>query len=264
MTDRRPTTSIDRLWSVPIWREYRALLESAVGGRDARDGEMPRGDGRPVLLIPGYLAGDASLALLAGRLRRLGYSAQHAAIAANVDCATRTSQRLVERLKTINAANGGRALIVGHSLGGVLGRLVAVRRPDLVEGVICLGSPLVDLQAVHPLVWAHVRLVSGLGQLGVPGLLSRSCLNGECCAASRDVLRAPFPSDVAFVSVYSRTDGIVHWRSCLDPAAEHVEVGSSHIGMAANTTVLRIVADRLAGMAGRRDLSADRPIRLVA
>jgi triacylglycerol lipase len=238
---------LDELLRIPIWREGRAALEGiellrSVPGNDR---DVPRGSGRPVLLIPGYMAGDGSLAPLAARLRAAGHAPQHAAIAANMDCATRTTERLLERLKTITDAHGERAVIVGHSLGGVLGRLLATRRPDLVRDLVCLGSPLVSLNAVHPLVWAHVRLVGALGGLGVPGLLSRSCLSGSCCAHSRRLAQSPFPDGVGFVSLYSRTDGIVHWRACLDPYAEHVEVRSSHVGMGMNAAVHRVVAERL-------------------
>jgi triacylglycerol lipase len=233
---------------VPIWREARVALEGVAlyrsGAELGRD--LPRGDGAPVLLIPGYLAGDLSLGPLARWLRQVGYAPRHAAIAANLDCVTRTVDRLAERLGTITRSHGDRALIVGHSLGGVLGRLVATRHPDLVRGVVCLGSPLVDLDALHPLVSAHVRLVSTLGDLGLPGLLTGDCVTGACCADSRRLVRAPFPDEVGFVSVYSRSDGILDWRSCLDPDAEHVEVGSSHVGMPVNAAVYRVLGERLA------------------
>jgi hypothetical protein len=76
--------------------------------------------------------------------------------------------------------------------------------------------------------------VGALGSLGAPGLFSRECLEGECCAEVRRAAERPFPRSVGFVSVYSRSDGIVDWHACLDPAAEHVEVDASHIGMAVN------------------------------
>jgi len=248
---------------IPIWREGRAVLEALDlrRGRGALDRKVPRGDGRPLLLIPGYLAGDRSLAPLAGWLRNLGYSPHHAAITANVDCATRTAERLVERLKTITAAQAGRVVIIGHSLGGVLGRVLAVRRPDLVSAVVCLGSPLLSLNAVHPLVWASVWLTSVLGDLGIPGLFSRDCLSGACCAETRRQVVARFPDDVAFVSIYSRRDGVVNWRACLDPGADHVEVDSSHTGMAVNAAVYRELADRLALLG---DTRLPRKLRAVA
>jgi hypothetical protein len=71
-------------------------------------------------------------------------------------------------------------------------------------------------------------------------------LSGACCAGSRRLLRAPFPERIGFVSVYSRSDGIVDWRVCLDPSAEHLEVDSSHIGMPVNAAVYRALAERLA------------------
>jgi hypothetical protein len=126
-----------------------------------------------------------------------------------------------------------------------MARVLGVRRPDIVEGIVTLGSPLLDEFAVHPLVRNQVRAVALLGSLGVPGLFSYGC-RGECCAAARRDLGGPFPEQVSFTSVYSRSDGIVQWRACLDPAAEHVEVRSSHAGMAANAEVYRAIAFALA------------------
>jgi hypothetical protein len=73
-------------------------------------------------------------------------------------------------------------------------------------------------------------------------------VTGECCSEVWGALERPFPNDVGFVSIYSRTDGIVKWRSCLDPAAEQVEVRASHCGMAFNPEVYRAVAQTLEGL----------------
>src|SRR3954471_13884421 len=173
------TPHVSRL-GIPIWREGRAALETIELYRRRRPGRAaPRGDGQPVLLIPGYLSGDRTLGRLASWLRQIGYAPEHSAIAANVDCATRTTERLIQRSKAITDAHGEHAVMVGHSLGGVLGRVLALRHPELVRGVVCLGSPLVSLNGVHPLVAAHVRIVSVLDDLGVPGLLSRGCLTAR-------------------------------------------------------------------------------------
>jgi triacylglycerol lipase len=239
---------------IPIWGEGRVVREGADLRRSVAElhRNVPPGDGRPVLLIPGYLASDGSLVRLARWLRELGYAPEHARIAVNVDCGTRTVERLIDRLTAITDASGDRVVLVGHSLGGVLARVIAVRRPELVRGIVCLGSPLVSLRAVHPLVWANVRLVGALGDLGVPGVLSGECVSGACCAATRRLAGAPLPGDVGFVSVYSRSDGIVDWRACLDPCAVHVEVDSSHVGMVVNVGVYRALAERLAAMGGAR------------
>ena len=233
-----------------LWREGRAGREGVdlYLGRPGRESLLPRGTGAPVLLVPGYLAGDASLAPLAASLRRLGHEPRHAGIAINLDCATRTAERLGARLASIAASAGERVVVVGHSLGGVLARVLAVQHPDLVRGIVCLGSPLVDLEAVHPLLRAHVRLLGALADAGLPRVLSSDCLRGECCAANRDLLHAPLARDIAFVSVYSRSDGVVDWRSCLAPGAVHVEVDSSHIGMPVNAAVHRVLAQRLAAL----------------
>ena len=129
-----------------------------------------------------------------------------------------------------------------------------MRRPDLVAGIVTLGSPHVDpLEGVHPLVRANIEAVATLGRLHVPGMFSKGCLDDDCCSEFWVQAHGPLPRGVGFVSVYSRSDGVVGWRSCLDPAAdEHVEVRSSHCGMAVHAGVYRVLADALRGFR-RRD-----------
>ena len=131
-------------------------------------------------------------------------------------------------------------MIVGQSRGGVFAKALGARRPDLVAGVVTLGSPVLSQLAVHPLVLAQVGVVASLGSVPVRGLLSWRCLRGECCTAFRAALRGPFPPEVGYVSLYSRSDGIVDWRSCLDPDADAcVEVRGSHCGMSLNADAYR-------------------------
>lgn len=223
---------------------------------------IPRGDGAPVLLIPGFLAGDPSLRTMALWLRRIGYRPARARMRINVDCTTRAVERLEEELEALVSEHGRKALIVGQSRGGCMARLLGVRRPDLVAGIVTLGSPLADQFAVHPLVRLHVTIVGLLGTAGLPGLFSYGCGYGKCCEDSRAHAAAPFPAEVGFTSVYSKHDGIVDWRACLDPHAEHVEVEASHIGMSVNAEAYRAVATALAAYRPRR--SARRPTARAA
>lgn len=239
----------------PLWREARIGLEAAALLRDPvfRGEGVADGRGRPVVLIPGFLAGDGSLALMAHWLRRCGYRPSGTGMVANVDCSGAALARLEPRLEKLVAEQGRPAALVGQSRGGGLARALARRRPELVAGLVTLGSPQLDPLAVHPLVRLQLRAVSSLGSLGAPRLFKRSCLEGDCCASFWEDMAAPLPDGVKFVSVYSRTDGIVDWRACLDPRAEHVEVSSSHCGMAVNPGVFRAVADALGGLeAGAR------------
>jgi triacylglycerol lipase len=231
----------------PIWREARLGLEAAALLRDPvfRGDGVGEGRGRPVLLIPGFLAGDGSLALMSGWLGRCGYRPGRAGMIANVDCSSAALARLERRLERLVGEQKRRATIIGQSRGGSLAKVLARRRPDLVCGIITLGSPELRPLAVHPLVRIQLEAVSTLGSLGAPRLFRRSCVDGDCCATFWEDLAGPLPRGVGFVSVYSRTDGIVDWRACLAPGAEQVEVGSSHIGMAINPSAWRAVAAAL-------------------
>jgi triacylglycerol lipase len=232
----------------PLWREARLGLEAAALIRDPilRGEGLRDGRGRPALLIPGFMAGDGSLAPMGNWLRRAGYRPTRAGMRANVGCAGAGHERLEQRLERLVAEQGQRAVVIGQSRGGSMAKVLAVRRPDLVCGLVTLGSPHVNPLAVHPLVRLQVEAVSRLGSLGAPGLFKRSCLDGECCTSFWGDLSAPLAPDVGFVAVYSRSDGIVDWRACLDPVAdEQVEIGASHCGMAVSPAAWRAVAKSL-------------------
>jgi triacylglycerol lipase len=241
-------TLIPRSARPPLWREARLGLEAAALLRDPvlRGEGLRDGRGRPVLLIPGFLAGDGSLGLMAGWLSRAGYRTTRAGMRANVGCSGAVVERLERRLDRVVREQGRRAVVIGQSRGGALAKVLARRRPDLVGGIVTLGSPQLDPLAVHPLVRLQVEAVGALGTLGAPGLFRRSCLEGDCCADFWEQLGRPLPAGVGFVSVYSKSDGVVDWRACLDPCAdEHVEIGSSHLGMAVNPAAWRAVASAL-------------------
>jgi triacylglycerol lipase len=240
----------------PLWRESRIGLEWATLRRSDvfRGVGVPAGAGRGVLLIPGFLAGDGSLGTMTQWLRAAGYRTKRAGIRANVSCSEAACARLEERLECLAERTGRRVAIVGQSRGGVFAKALGARRPDLVAGVVTLGSPVMAQLAVHPVVLAQVGVVAALGSGPVPGLISWSCLRGECCSPFRQALEGPFPPEVGYVALYSRTDGIVDWRSCLDPDADAcVEVRGSHCGMSLNAGAYREIAGALGGFAAADD-----------
>jgi triacylglycerol lipase len=234
----------------PLWREARVGLETAGLLRSpVWQGEgVTRGDGWPVMLIPGFLAGDGSLTTLTRWLRANGYRTSRAGIRANVGCSEAACGALERRLEAFAEREGGPVTIIGQSRGGIFAKALAARRPDLVAGIVTLGSPTVSMLRVHPLVLAQVGLVAALGSGRVPGLLSLRCLRGECCDRFRTALRGPFPDSVPWTAIYSRSDGIVDWRACLDPeATERVEVRASHMGMALSAAAYGEIAAALSG-----------------
>ena len=254
----------------PLWREARVGLEAAAlqaQRRVARRGRRRPATDRAVLLIPGFLAGDGTLATMTqlaarGRLAH----ARAPGIRANVDCSEDACARLEARLEGLRRRRPAqRVAIVGQSRGGVFARALAARRPDLVAGIVTLGSPMVSQLAVHPLVLAQVGCSSAA--LGT-GRRPRAVLAGAACAATaasrsaatstRDV-----PARGRLRRVYSRTDGDRRLALLPGPGAPtHVEVDASHCGMSrqpprlprASRVALRRV--RRLDEAGRRPPSA--------
>ena len=210
------------------WPELAGLLADARFRSPARTAHRP-----PVLLIPGFMAGDASLTLLAGWLRRRGHTVRLSGIRINAGCAGRELARLERLLAEFEEP----AIVIGQSRGGTLARALAARRPQAVEALVMLGSPVLDPLAVSPGVMRTVRSVARLGDLGVPGVFSSRCRDGECCTDYYALLRAPLTEGMVALMVYSRSDAIVDWHACLDPSATCVEIDGSHCGMAVNARV---------------------------
>jgi triacylglycerol lipase len=202
----------------PVWGELRYSGELA---RLLADGQLraPRRSTplAPVLLIPGFMAGDASLGVMRHWLRRRGHRVSMSGMLVNVGCAEQIVTRLEVQLERFAAGCGDPVVLIGQSRGGALARALAVRHPQLVCGLLMLGSPVCDGLAVSPRVLRTVRLLARLGDLGLPRVFSSSCKDGACCAPFRADLAAPLASNIEAVAVYSRSDGIVDWRRMPGP-----------------------------------------------
>ena len=193
----------------------------------------PRGDGHPVLMLPGFLASDLSMAPMRRYLRELGYDSHAWEMGRNTGGISRMRRALRDRLTGIHADTGRKVSIVGWSLGGVYARDLALQAPDMVRCVVTLGSPFAnDVRATN--ATRLYELLSGERADGNPEL--RAAIAGDL----------PVPA----TSIYSRTDGIVNWRTCLlrpSDTAENIEVHlASHVGLGVNPAALWAVADRLA------------------
>jgi pimeloyl-ACP methyl ester carboxylesterase len=198
----------------------------------------PRGDGHPVLTLPGFLASDLSMAPMRRYLKQLGYDSRAWKMGRNIGGMARLRQALRDRLAEIHDAAGARVSLVGWSLGGVYARDLALQAPEMVRCVVTLGSPFAgDVTATNA-----TRLYEALSGEAV-----------EEHSGLRNAIAGDLP--VPATSIYSRTDGVVNWRTCLlrpSDRAENIEVRlASHVGLGVNPAALWAVADRLAQPEGR-------------
>lgn len=207
---------------------------------------VEHGDGAPVVLVPGFMAGDTSLQMMRGWLRRVGYVAHPSGISVNIDCSDRAVDALERRLEMITARAGRKAALLGHSRGGHFVKALAHRRPELVSSVISMGAGLdtpFDISAPTQGAVAAVRAVHALTSDRIG---RRGCFTATCrCRFTQDYA-GEFPDEVPLTSIYSRGDGVVRWRACLVPYARCIEVTGSHVGLAFNRKVYREVARTLA------------------
>ncbi len=190
-----------------------------------------RGDGHPVLVLPGLAAGDATTAILRRFLRSRGYAPKGWGQGLNLGLREGVLERAHERLRQMHRKQGRAVSLIGWSLGGLYARELAKQSPEMVRLVITLGSPFTG----HPRetnAWRLYEFASG-------HRIDSHDFHGP--------LRAPPPAPTT--SILSRTDGVVSWRCSVETRhdlAENIVVDSSHLGLGAHPATLYAVADRLA------------------
>ncbi|MDZ5619772.1 hypothetical protein SFC88_02985 [Nocardioides sp. HM23] len=195
----------------------------------------PSGDGRPVLVIPGFHATDVMTGRLRSHLRRHDFRVHGWSQGANMGLTDPLIDGLVDRFEALRKQYDEPVSVVGWSFGGVLARWLAHSYPGDVRQVVCLGSPwrAEGERTRATAMFERSRRKHGLSDRARPMV---------------GLLRGPVP--VPCTAVFSKSDGIVPWRGCVvdlatTPPAENVVVPSSHVGMVANPLVLDVVVDRL-------------------
>ncbi len=229
-----PSTAIAPPSRLLMLAEARAVFELAsFYALRGLLGQLPKGDGHPVLVLPGFMAGDTSTRPMRGLLDDLGYATHGWGLGRNVRIDATRESEMNDVLSRIADDSGRKVSIVGWSLGGVFAREIAKVHPDKVRLVISLGSPITnDRSATNA-----SRLFEYLnGKEPEPVRAGRY----------RDLETAP---PVPTTSILTKTDGIVAWRGSVQkpgPQTENIEVLASHCGLGVNPAVMVAIADRLA------------------
>jgi pimeloyl-ACP methyl ester carboxylesterase len=232
---------------LPIWREALAPLEwMALHFSPVFYGcGIARGDSEPVVIVPGFLGNDAYLTTLYWWLARMGYRPFFSRIGHNADCPDHLAGALHGTVQHARAETGQRVHIIGHSLGGMLARSVALDHPDDVASVITLGSPFRDSVRAHPAVLDAAEMLRRTG--GVGNNIGPTCFSGHCvCPFTKNMLQ-PGVFEPARFAVYSKNDAVVDWASCIeeDPSLNY-EVTCTHIGMAFDAKTYAVIGEVLA------------------
>ena len=192
---------------------------------------LPRGHGEPVLVLPGYRAGDLTTVLLRKYLRFIGYRVRGLGTKKSGQV-PELLVRVLRRLVSMHRTSGRPVQIIGWSLGGYLAREAARERPDLVSHVITLGTPVIGGPK-------YTVVVHGMRRRG----LDVEAMEAEVALRNQITLTTPV------TAIYSRLDAVVAWEACIDrdcDNVEHVEVGTTHLGFGFSAEVYRIIAERLA------------------
>ncbi len=241
--DERPD---DRWWGRPVAEfRWQAELARLLVDPVYRGEGITRGRGEPVVLIPGFLAGDGSLRVMRGWLERMGYHAHAAGIVANVDCSDRALNRLDELVGRIHRRTGRKVALIGHSRGAHFAKALAHRRPERISGAVSLGAGLDTPFDISVPTRMAVAAFRELYAATSDRVARNGCFTDTCrCAFTRDY-SGSFPGSIELTSIYSKGDGVVRWRACVVPYARNVEVTGSHVGLAFNRKAYREVARAL-------------------
>ncbi len=205
---------------------------------------IPHGDGGPVVLVPGFLTSDRYMAVLRSWLKRIGHRPYESAIGRNIHCPDLLVERLLLTIDQAYLETGQRVRLLGHSLGGALARAAARRAPDKVEQVMTLGSPQARAD-MHPLIFALMRVVGDSERRRSPR--SSECYTDACTCQFSRMVGERLPPSVRSAALYTKSDGVVDWRCCLDPAGHaNIEVPGSHLGLVFNRHVYKEIARQFA------------------
>lgn len=208
---------------------------------------VPRGDGSAVILIPGFLCGDAYLMPMHWWLERMGYTALYSGIGINADCPNLLiQQRLAQGIEEALQTTGRKIHLIGHSLGGVIARSIAAQRPKDIASVISLGAPFRRMSAHRTILRAaedvRLRIIQQHGNGVLP-----DCYTGRCTCDFLKSVRSSMPASVLQTSIYTEDDGVVDWRCCTtDDCNADFSVRGTHVGLVFNPSVYDIIAKRLA------------------
>lgn len=241
--------------NVPIWRElYMGVDWVALRYSPVYFGlGVPRGDGSAVIVVPGFLASDVYLGELYFWLRRTGYRSYMSKIGRNADCFDIQVGKLEKTVEKAYLETGRKVHLVGHSLGGMLSRAVATLNPDKVASVITLGSPFRGISS-HPAVLRAGETVRQKINFEKRRPDQPNCFTGFCNCRSFKALESGLSQHkVMQTAIYSKNDGIVDWRKCInDDPTTNFEVYSTHGGMAFNPFVYRLLGTRLSEAAKKQ------------
>ena len=191
------------------------------------------GDGHPVMILPGFLSSQKSTKSLRKFVSNLGYEVFDWGLGRNMG-RLEYMELLLERLDEIHIKTGREVSLIGWSLGGVFARQLAKERPLIIRQIITLGSPFAGLSEPNNIAWIYSVLNYGKKVKDVNQTLLEDL---------------PKPAMVPTTAIYSKTDGVVPWKLCMenieDDFHQNIEVRSSHIGMGVNLAVLAVIEDRL-------------------
>ncbi len=246
-TEGLPAVPDDRWWGDHL-RETRWALEASRLLADPvfHGRGVPRGDGRPVILMPGFGAGDQTMLVLAAWLRRIGYRPQLCGFVTNTGCSDRAVDRVERRIEMLHDHHGRRIALIGHSRGGHYARALGHRRPDLVSHAISAGAGLRGMLATSYPTQRAAAAARGVILRSGRARSSR-CMTDACDCRFASDFDGAFPIDrVRLTSIYSKGDGVVRWQAAVVPYATCVEVTGSHVGLIFNRKTYRAIATALA------------------
>jgi pimeloyl-ACP methyl ester carboxylesterase len=224
-----PPLWVESLWAIDWLTLHLSPVYYGLG--------VPAGDGGAVITVPGFMCSDAMMLEMHEWLRRIGYRPFLSGIGFNADCPGILAERLATTVRYAARQTGRPVRIVGHSLGGIIARKVAVEQPEDVSQIVYLGTPLQAVRA-HPQIMAtgQVLVATAMAVRGRECL----CFTEECECGFTETAAQALPKSVRHAAIYTQADGVVDWHDATEdhPRLNH-EVGGTHLGLPYNWRAYR-------------------------
>ncbi|MDO7843308.1 esterase/lipase family protein [Sphingomonas immobilis] len=221
------------LWAAEFPRGLFGLAEFAASQTRLR--AAPRGDGRPVMILPGLMTTDRSNTFLRQYLTRLGYRVEGWGLGRNIGARVvgGDAERLMARIREVHERTGEPVTLIGVSLGGIMARIAAHRLPGVVREVITVSAPYAGSPRATN-VWRSFEFFTG-------EKIDDAKVQGQAALAA-------MPLPVPETAIWSRSDGLVNGTICRASGARAIEVRSSHVGVQWRRDVMLAIA----GVLGER------------
>jgi triacylglycerol lipase len=208
------------------------------------------GDGKLVVVIPGFMGNDFYLMPMLDWLGRIGYTPLRSTLSLSAGCMQRSCDQVRAEINRHSRHEHQSVALIGHSRGGAVAWALAAQMPERVSHLVMLGAGFPGFQRSVESGAHNIRLGELTQMLLRANKLSRRVLDPHCrfpsceCAFVNHAER-PLSQDTALLSIYGSDDLVIPEEAKMFEG-EIIQVPTAHVGLVYHPEVYRILGRFLA------------------